>query len=284
MCKTTASEIAAEHFSRVNPSMWDGVGEPPADFNNHRITYSINRCTELDVSFERDRTGNWKHCCKLRNTLTDNLLAVRYGPGISSPQKLTDTILEICKGIGGMHMKYAQLKREFRKLKRSSPSEDLTAHIIFTEDSFDKEYPLLSRTYRVSSDNKAFYTSMGGYSIFACCLDGTDQGVRLDWYMADEGNSGGWKVEDCYILEQMRDAAAIPRAEQTEQGDGTICYFFGDTCIRVRKSRENGKIRLEPVRGNQVSCGEWVNLSIERVYGYCTLLERYLNRKDGNRK
>ena len=181
-------------------------------------------------------------------------------------------------------MEYAQLKRVFRKLKRSSPSEDLTAHIIFTEDSFDKEYPLLSRTYRVSSDNKAFYTSMGGYSIFACCLDGTDQGVRLDWYMADESNSGGWKVEDCYILEQMRDAAAIPRAEQTEQGDGTVCYFFGDTCIRLCESRENGKIRLEPVRGNQVSCGEWVNLSIDRVYGYCTLLERYLNRKGGNWK
>ena len=166
MCKTTASEIAAEHFSRVNPSMWDGIGEPPADFNNHRITYSINRCTELDVSFEQDRSGKWKHCCKLRDTLTDNLLAVQYGPGINSPQRLTTTILDICKEIGGMHMEYAQLKSVFRKLKHSSPNEDLTAHIIFTEDSFDREYSLLSRTYRVSSDNKAFWSHMFSKSIF----------------------------------------------------------------------------------------------------------------------
>lgn len=283
MCKTTASEIAAEHFSRVNPSMWDGIGEPPADFNNHRITYSINRCTELDVSFEQDRAGNWKHCCKLRNTLTDNLLAVQYGPGISSPQRLTDTILDICKEIGGMHMDYAQLKRVFRKLKHSSPNEDLTAHIIFTEDSFDNKYSLLSRTYRVSSDNKAFWPSMGGYSIYAYCLDVTsDQGVRLDWYMSEEGNLGGWKVEDCYILERMRDAAAISRAERTKQGDGTACYFFGDTCIRVREAHEDGKIRLEPVAGDQTACGEWVELPIDRVYGYCTLLEQYLNRKEGH--
>ena len=81
----------------------------------------------------------------------------------------------------------------------------------------------------------------------------------------------------------MRDAAAISRAERTEQGDGTVCYFFGDTCIRVRESHEDVKIRLEPVTGDQTACGEWVELPIDRVYGYCTLLERYLNRKEGHR-
>ena len=99
----------------------------------------------------------------------------------------------------------------------TSPRDDLTAHIIFTEDSFRKPYSLLSRTYRISSDNKAFWPNMGGYSIFAYCLDVTsDQGVRLDWYMAEEGNADGWKVEDCYILEQMRDVAAIPSLTSTE--------------------------------------------------------------------
>ena len=53
-------------------------------------------------------------------------------------------------------MEYRELKRIFQELKRTSPREDLTAHIIFTEDSFAKEYPLLSRTYRFDSDNKAF--------------------------------------------------------------------------------------------------------------------------------
>lgn len=175
-------------------------------------------------------------------------------------------------------MTYNELKQAFQDLKRSSPDKDLTAYIIFTEDSFTREYPLLSRTYLVSSDNKAFWPNMGGYSIFACCLDGTDQGVRLDWCIEEEGNPGGWKVEACYILEQMRDAVTIPVLSRTEQGDGTACYFFGDTTIRVRESRENGKLRLEPVSGDQAACGEWADLSIDRVYGYCTLLERQLNK------
>ncbi|MBD5098381.1 MAG: hypothetical protein HDT35_02330 [Clostridiales bacterium] len=139
------------------------------------------------------------------------------------------------------------MKQVFRELKRNSPREDLTAHIIFTEDSFARLYPLLSRTYSVSSDNKAFWPSMGGYSVFAYCLDKvSDQGIRLDWYMAEEGNAGGWKVEDCYILERMRDAAAIPNLTRTEQEDETLCYFFGDTCIRVRETMDSGKGVLTP--------------------------------------
>lgn len=176
-------------------------------------------------------------------------------------------------------MKYADLKRIFQELKRISPKENLTAHIIFTEDSFDEKYPLLSRTYSFTSDNKAFWPNMGGYSIFANCLDGTDQHVRLEWYMVEEGNPGGWKVQDCYILEQMRDVMAIPNLYRTEQEDGSICYFFGNTCIRANETRENGKVRLEPLAGSQAACGEWVDLDIDRVYGYCTLLARHLNRE-----
>ena len=176
-------------------------------------------------------------------------------------------------------MIYSDLKQIFRELKQISPKEDLTAHIIFTEDSFHKPYSLLSRTYRISSDTKAFWPNMGGYSILGYCLDGSDQGVRLDHYMAEERDPGGWKVEDCYILEQMRDVAAIPHIERTAQGNGTVCYFFGDTCIRVRESREDGKIRLKPVAGNQTACGEWVELSIDQVHGYCTLLEQHLSKE-----
>ena len=117
-------------------------------------------------------------------------------------------------------MNYSEIKQIFRELKRTSPRDDLTAHIIFTEDSFKKLYSLLSRTYRISSDNKAFWPNMGGYSIFGYCLDVTsDQGVRLDYYMAEERDINGWKVEDYYILEQMRDAEAIPNLTRMEQGD-----------------------------------------------------------------
>ncbi len=177
-------------------------------------------------------------------------------------------------------MKYSDLKQTFRDLKKISPMEDLTAHIIFTEDSFNKSYPLLSRTYFVSSDNKAFWPNMGGYSIFAYCLDVTsDQGVRLDWYMVEEGNPGGWKVENCHILEQMEDTAAIPMFTRAMRGDGTVNYFFGNTCIRVRETKKDGKILLAPLVGERAISGEWAELPIDRVYGYCTLLERYLNRE-----
>ena len=40
----------------------------------------------------------------------------------------------------------------------------------------DKQpYPLESRSYVVSSDNKAYRSCMGGYSIFAHNLDGSDR-------------------------------------------------------------------------------------------------------------
>ncbi|MDE7244623.1 MAG: hypothetical protein K2O18_11720 [Oscillospiraceae bacterium] len=180
-------------------------------------------------------------------------------------------------------MTYRELKETFCDLKQKSPKDNLTAHVIFTEDSFAEPYPLLSRTYHVSSDNKAFWSQFSN-SIFAYCLDVTsDQGVRLDWYMADEGNKGGWKVEECYILEHMQDADAIPSLTRTKQDDGSVCYFFGDTCIQACEIRENCKIRLEALTGKQTSGGEGAALAIDRVYGYCTLLTRYLNEMGGNK-
>lgn len=175
-------------------------------------------------------------------------------------------------------MTYTEVKQTFQELKQHSPGEDLTAHVVFTGDSFAKPYPLLSRTYRFTSNNNGFWPKKISRSIFGYCLDKTsDQGIRLDWYMAEEGNADGWKVEDCYILEQMRDTAAIPSLHRMEQGNGTICYFFGNTCIQAHEIHEDGKVHLEPLRGDQTAHGQWLELSIDRVYGYCLLLERHLN-------
>ena len=177
-------------------------------------------------------------------------------------------------------MVYTELKQVFQELKRTSPREDLTAHIIFTEDSFAAQYPLLSRTYCVSSDNKGFRPHMFSNSIFAYCLDKTsDQGVRLDWYMAEEGNKDGWKVEDCYILEKMRYVDTIPELARVQQPDGTVRYFFGGTSIQVREAADGGKITLEPLSGIQCNGSSYEDLPIDRVYGYCTLLERHINGK-----
>ena len=56
--------------------------------------------------------------------------------------------------------------------------------MLFSQDSFSEPDPETARTYMVSSDNKAFQPNMGGYSIFASSIDGSDHMVRLDSYMA----------------------------------------------------------------------------------------------------
>jgi hypothetical protein len=42
---------------------------------------------------------------------------------------------------------------------------------------------------------------MGGYSIFAHNLDGSDPHIRLEAYMAEErGGKDGWRVAYCYLM------------------------------------------------------------------------------------
>lgn len=78
-------------------------------------------------------------------------------------------------------------------------------------------------------------------------------------------------------LPTMRDEAAIPHLTRTRQEDGTVCYFFGDTTFRVAETQTAGRIHLTPLSGDQVACGEWVDLNEEQVRRYCDLLARYLN-------
>ena len=99
---------------------------------------------------------------------------------------------------------YIELKRIFMAAERAG--KHLTAHITFTADSFTKEYSEQSRTYEVSSDNKAYWSKHLGLSIFGSCLDGSDQRVNLDAYMADEhGGADGWKVEKCVLVSSEKE-------------------------------------------------------------------------------
>lgn len=96
---------------------------------------------------------------------------------------------------------YRELKERFKDAE--SRGEHITGYIVFAQESFTKPYPVESRTYAISSDNKAFNCRMGGYSIFGSCLDGSDAGVRLDRYMRDErGGTDGWKIEKCYTVSE----------------------------------------------------------------------------------
>lgn len=70
----------------------------------------------------------------------------------------------------------------------------ITCVVVFKQgDWFRKEFTEVERSYRVSSDNKAFIPGQIGSSIFADCLDGTENGVRLDYYI------NRWKVDYCYM-------------------------------------------------------------------------------------
>lgn len=93
------------------------------------------------------------------------------------------------------YMTYKEMCDLFIK-NNDNGNPPITGYIVFASESFNKPYDEKSRTYRLSSDNKAFQTDKGGYSIFASCLDGTDQCLRLDGYICGENT---WKIEKCYL-------------------------------------------------------------------------------------
>lgn len=100
-----------------------------------------------------------------------------------------------------VEMSYPELSTLFSSVNDKGLSP-ITGYIVFTADSFDKKYNEASRTYVVSSNNKAYQSGMGGYSIYASCLDGTDQCLRLEGYMRGEN---AWKIEKCYMLKEDYD-------------------------------------------------------------------------------
>lgn len=84
--------------------------------------------------------------------------------------------------------------------KTKGNEKRLEGVVVFTEDSFAKPYTEKDRSYKFSSDNKAFLPNQLSNSIFANCLDEKDLGVRIDWYMHDKEMP--WKVEYCYLLKE----------------------------------------------------------------------------------
>lgn len=103
-------------------------------------------------------------------------------------------------------MTYQELRKLFYAHEDKNPSTHLTAYITFSSFGAQnrKVYPWESRTYVISSDNKAFQPDKGGYSIHGNCLNGSDCGVRLEKYMRDEqGGKDGWTVEDCCLVGYM---------------------------------------------------------------------------------
>ena len=68
---------------------------------------------------------------------------------------------------------------------------DISAVIVYKSENWDKPYSLESRSYRVYNNNRAFQPNKIANSLYGSALDGSDNGVRLDWYK--------WSVDYCYM-------------------------------------------------------------------------------------
>lgn len=114
------------------------------------------------------------------------------------------------EGDARVTMSYRELSNLFCDIN-DNELPHIVGYIVFTADSFNKEYNKTSRTYIVSSDNKAYQSGMGGYSIYASCLDGTDPCLRLEGYMRGEN---AWKVEYCYVMKSDYDMYLKEKGEK----------------------------------------------------------------------
>lgn len=66
--------------------------------------------------------------------------------------------------------------------------------IVFKKDNWKTEYSLESRSYRVNNMDNYFDKDKISQAWWASNLDGTDNNIRLDYYIND------WKIDYCYIL------------------------------------------------------------------------------------
>lgn len=92
-------------------------------------------------------------------------------------------------------MKKAIEKRDAREIWDAMNECHITgkhrmAVIVFKQSNFKDEYSVESRSYRSYSDQWGWdYDKMGNCRL-GDCLDGTETGVRLDWY--------NWDIEYWY--------------------------------------------------------------------------------------
>ena len=172
------------------------------EYNTIQVVFvepgKLAQITNINAEFKRMQqfVGGGLHTYEPFN---DNACIVYNENGIFFGEQLNRAVREEPKI---REMSYAEMKECFYSAENERRGRHLDGFIVFTADSFTKPYSEESRTYRVSSNNKAFQPGMGGYSIFASAIDGSDPLVRLEQYMAAEkGGRDGWKIERCYMKE-----------------------------------------------------------------------------------
>lgn len=92
---------------------------------------------------------------------------------------------------------FEQLESIMLKFNKENPDKQDTAvlHgvIVFKASNWSRPYNETQRSYEVTNANRAFQEGKISNALSGSCLDGTDIGVRLDWYK--------WEVEYCYMKE-----------------------------------------------------------------------------------
>lgn len=92
---------------------------------------------------------------------------------------------------------FGELDEAFTHLPEGAPMK--TAIVVFkptsTLEGLDEEH----RSFRITSDNKAFNPHAGGYSLFGTSLSSPTESVRLDLAMRDEDKESRWIVDYCKI-------------------------------------------------------------------------------------
>lgn len=157
-------------------------------------------------------------------------------------------------------MKFNELVTEF--CRANEEGRAVEGYIVFAPQSFELPYPLQSRTYLVSSDNKRFKKGMSGNSIFGSALDGSDNGVRLDLYMEDAGVENGWVVEDCglvsYQLLETCDRSTMVKGIYSTKTEAHNA-MQDEICVALMYSDEDINQRMEEETGEISDFGAWAN-------------------------
>ena len=91
-----AKEIADEFLRNMNPGMWDGTGNKPADFDEDIYEVELTESELLDINMYYDEFDKvWSHHCEIVNKKTDEVIETISGYGIDSKNNLVDSILSL---------------------------------------------------------------------------------------------------------------------------------------------------------------------------------------------
>ena len=100
MTRERAEMIAKEFLHKMNPDMWNVIGEKPAAVNTKLWECELNSDDFLDISIEFDKKESlWVHRCEIVGKEDNTMTEFLSGYGIDSYLNLADTIEDICHGL-----------------------------------------------------------------------------------------------------------------------------------------------------------------------------------------